>query len=185
MWLKGTAMKKMKTARENKQIPKKKIYSCHFKMSLDFRSPIYHSLTIQGFPCVSAGKESACNGEHLGWIPGLGRFPGEGKGYPHQYSCLQNSMDCIVHRVTKNWTKLSNFHFFGEGNGKPLQYSCLENSMNNMKRQNDRILKDELPRSVGAQYAMGDQWRNNYRKNEVTEGKQKQHAVVYVTGWWK
>ena len=54
--------------------------------------------------------------------------------------------------------------------------------MNNMKRQNDRILKDELPRSVGAQYAMGDQWRNNYRKNEVTEGKQKQHAVVYVTG---
>ena len=49
----------------------------------------------------------------------------------------------------------------GEGNGKPLQYSCLENPMNNMKRQNDRILKKELPRSVGAQYATGDQWRNN------------------------
>ena len=54
----------------------------------------------------------------------------------------------------------------GEGNGKPLQYSCLENPMNSMKRQNDRILKDELPRSVGAQYATGDQWRNNPRNNE-------------------
>ena len=51
----------------------------------------------------------------------------------------------------------------GEGNGKPLQYSCLENPMNNMKRQNDRILKEELPRSVGAQHATGDQWRNNSR----------------------
>ena len=52
----------------------------------------------------------------------------------------------------------------GEGNGKPLQYSCLENPMNSMKTQNDRILKEELPRSVGAQYATGDQWRNNSRK---------------------
>ena len=52
----------------------------------------------------------------------------------------------------------------GEGNGKPLQYSCLENPMNSMKRQNDRILKEELPRSVGAQYATGDQWRSNSRK---------------------
>ena len=60
----------------------------------------------------------------------------------------------------------------GEGNGKPLQYSCLENPMNSMKRQNDSILKEELPRSVGAQYATGDQWRNNYRKNEVIELKQ-------------
>ena len=54
----------------------------------------------------------------------------------------------------------------GEGNGKPLQYSCLENPMKSMKRQKDRTLKDELPRSVGAQYAAGDQWRNNSRKNE-------------------
>ena len=61
----------------------------------------------------------------------------------------------------------------GEGNGKPLQHSCLENSMNTMKRQKDRTLKDELPRSVGAQYATGDQWRNNSRKNEETEPKQK------------
>ena len=70
----------------------------------------------------------------------------------------------------------------GEGNGKPLQYSCLENSKNSMKRQNDRILKEELPRSVGAQYATGDQWRNNSRKNEGMKPKQKQYPVVDVTG---
>ena len=69
----------------------------------------------------------------------------------------------------------------GEGNGKPLQFSCLENPMNSMKRQNDRILKGELPGSVGAQYATGDQWRNNSRKNEGMEPKQKQHPVVDVT----
>ena len=70
----------------------------------------------------------------------------------------------------------------GEGNGKPLQYSCLENLMNSMKRQNDRILKEELPRSVVAQYATGDQWRNNSRKNEGMEPKQKQYLVLDVTG---
>ena len=69
----------------------------------------------------------------------------------------------------------------GEGNGKPFQYSCLENPMNSMKRQKDRTLKDELPRSVGAQYATGDQWRNNSRKNEETEPKQKHHPDVDVT----
>ena len=69
-----------------------------------------------------------------------------------------------------------------EGNGKPLQYSCLENPMNSMKRQKDRTLKDELPRSVGTQHASEDQWRNNSRKNEETEPKQKQHPVVDVTG---
>ena len=68
----------------------------------------------------------------------------------------------------------------GEGNGKPLQYSCLENLMNNMKRQRDTTLQDELPRLVGAQYATGDQWRNNYRKNEGMEPKRKQHPVVDV-----
>ena len=70
----------------------------------------------------------------------------------------------------------------GEGNGKPLQYSCLENLMNSMKRQNVRILKEELPRSVGVQYATGDQWGNNSRKNEGIEPKQKQYPVVDVTG---
>ena len=69
----------------------------------------------------------------------------------------------------------------GEGNGKPLQYSCLENPMNSMKRQKDMTLKDELPRLVGAQYATGEEWRNNSRKNEETEPKQKQHPVVDVT----
>ena len=70
----------------------------------------------------------------------------------------------------------------GQGNGKALQYSCLENPMNSMKRQKDRTLKDEPPRSVGAQYATGDQWRNNSRKNEEMEPKQKQHPIVDVTG---
>ena len=70
----------------------------------------------------------------------------------------------------------------GEGNGKPLQYSCLENPMNSMKRQNDRILKEELHRSVDAQYDTGDQWRNNSGKNEGMEPKQKQHPAVDVTG---
>ena len=81
----------------------------------------------------------------------------------------------MVERSDRMWST-------GEGNGKPLQYSCLENSMNSMKRQKDRTLKDELPRSVGAQYATEDQWRNNSRKNEGKESKQKQHPVVDVTG---
>ena len=81
----------------------------------------------------------------------------------------------MVERSDRMWST-------GEGNGKPLQYSCLENPMNSVKRKNDRTLKDELPRSVGAQYATGDQWRNNSRKNEETEPKQKQHPVVDVTG---
>ena len=70
----------------------------------------------------------------------------------------------------------------GEGNGKPRQYSCLENLMKSMKRQEDRTLKDEFPRLVGAWYNTGAQWRNNSRKNEETESKQKQHYVVDVTG---
>ena len=69
----------------------------------------------------------------------------------------------------------------GVGNGKPLRYSCLENPMNSMKTPKDRTLKDELPRSVGAQYATGKQWRNNSRENEETEPKQKQYPVVDVT----
>ena len=72
--------------------------------------------------------------------------------------------------------------YTGEGNGKPLHYSCLENPMNTMKRQKDRTLKDELPRSVGAQYAARDQWRTNSRKNEEMKPKQKQHPVVDMTG---
>ena len=70
----------------------------------------------------------------------------------------------------------------GEANGKPHQYSCPEKPMNSMKRQKDRTLKDELPRSVGAHYATGDKWRNNSRENEGMEPKQKQHTVVDGTG---
>ena len=72
--------------------------------------------------------------------------------------------------------------YTGEGNGKPLQDFCLDNPTNSMKKQNDRILKEELPRSIGAQHATGDQWRNNSRKNEGMEPKQKQYPVVDVTG---
>ena len=72
----------------------------------------------------------------------------------------------MVERSDRMWST-------GEGNGKSLQYSCLENPMNSMERQTDRILKEELPRSVGAQYATGDQWRNNSRNNEGMDPKQK------------
>ena len=104
------------------------------------------------------GKESACNEGNLGSIPGLGRSPGEGKSYPLQYSGLENSVDSVVHGVTKSWTRLSDFHFRlgfpcssdgkestrnagdlgsipgsgrspGGGHGNQLQYSCLENPM--------------------------------------------------------
>ena len=81
----------------------------------------------------------------------------------------------MVETSDKTWST-------GEGNGKPLQYSCLENPMNSVKKQKDRTLKDELPRLVGAQYATGDQWRNNSRKNEEMEPKQKQCPVLDVTG---
>ena len=81
----------------------------------------------------------------------------------------------MVERFDRMWST-------GEGTGKPLQYSCLENPMNSMKRQNDRILREKLPRSVSAEYATGDQWRNNSRKNEGMEPKQKQYTAVGVTG---
>ena len=81
----------------------------------------------------------------------------------------------MVERSDRMWST-------GEGNGKPLQYSCLENAMNSVKRQNDRILKEELFRLVGAQYATGDQWRNNSRKNEGMKPKQKQYPAVDMTG---
>ena len=79
----------------------------------------------------------------------------------------------MVERSDRMWST-------GEGNDK--QYSCLENPINSMKRQNDRILKGELPWSVGAQYATGDQWRNNSKKNKGMEPKRKEYPVVDVTG---
>ena len=83
--------------------------------------------------------------------------------------------ESMVESSNKTWST-------GEGNGKPLQYVCFENPMNSMKRQKDKTLKDELPRSVGAQYVTGDQWRNNSKKNKEREPKQKQHPVVDVAG---
>ena len=81
----------------------------------------------------------------------------------------------MVERSDRMWST-------GEGNGTPLHYSCLENPMNSMKRQNDRILKGECPGSVAAQYATGDQWRNNSRKNKGMEPKQKQYPAVDMSG---
>ena len=83
----------------------------------------------------------------------------------HACGATQNGW-VMVERSDRMWST-------GEGNGKPLQTSCLENAMNSMKRQNDRILKEEFPRSLGAQYATGYQWKNNSRKNEGMEPKQK------------
>ena len=92
----------------------------------------------------------------------------------HAYGATQDGQ-VMVERSDRMWST-------GEGNGKPLQYSCLENPMNSKKRQNDRILKEELPRSGGAQYATGEDERNSSRRNEETEPKQKQHPAVDVTG---
>ena len=88
-------------------------------------------------------------------------------GHPRRTSHMESS--------DKMWST-------GEGNSKPLQNSCLEDPMNSMKRQNGRILKEVLPRSVGAQYATGGQWRNNSRKNEGMEPKQKQYPAMVMTG---
>ena len=103
----------------------------------------------------------------LAWrIPGTGEPGGLPSLGSHRVRATQDGW-VMVESSDKTWST-------GEGNGKPLQYSCLENPMNSMKRQNDRILKEELPRTVDAQHATGDQWRNNSRKNEGMEPKQKE-----------
>ena len=89
------------------------------------------------------------------------------------------NLQVMVESSDKTWST-------GEGNGKPLQYACLENPVNSMKRQKDRRLRDELPRSVGAQYATGDQWRNNSRKNEESEKvkvKSLSRVRLFATPW--
>ena len=88
----------------------------------------------QLFPCDSAGKESTCNAGDLGSTPGLGRSPGEGKGYPLQYSDLENSMNCIVHGVTKSWTQLSDFH------------TLYGNKMDSLQEMDRFLEKFNLPR---------------------------------------
>ena len=80
----------------------------------------------------------------------------------------------MVESSDKKWST-------GEANGKPLQYSCFENPANGMKMQEDRTLKDELPRSVGAQYATGDEWRNSTTRNEEIDPKWKQCPVAHVS----
>ena len=94
---------------QKKKVSPFRLTMCPPKLLRDFYSCLYQMRL--GFPGGSAGKESACNSGDLGSIPGLGRSPEEGKGYPLQYSGLENSMDCIVHGVAKSWTQLSDFHF--------------------------------------------------------------------------
>ena len=89
------------------------------------------------------------------------------------YRAIQDGQ-VMMESCDKTWST-------GKGNGKPLQYSCLENPMNSMKRQKDMTLKDEVPWLIGAQYATGEEWRNNTRKNEETEPKQTQRPVLGVT----
>ena len=156
----------------------------------------------KGFPGGSDGKASVYNAGDPVSIPGSERSPGEGNGNP-LFFFFQAVLPGKPHRRRsligyspwgrKESDTTERLHFpcratqdgwvmmessdktwsTGEGNGKPLQYSCLEDPMNNMKRQKDRTLKYELPTSVSAQYATGDGWRNNSRKNEETEPKQK------------
>ena len=107
-------------------------------------------------------------------------------GIPDHLTCLLRNLyvgqEVTVRILYGTTERADRMWSTGKGNGKPLQYSCLENPMNSMKRQNDRLLKEVLPRSVGTQYATGGQWRNNSRKNEGTEPKQKQHPAMDVTG---
>ena len=114
----------------------------------------------------------------LKWT-GMGEFNSDDHYicYCRQESLRRNGVAIMVNKRVRNAVlgchlknnRMISIHF----QGKPFQYSCLENPMNSMKRQNDRIAREELPRSVGAQYATGDQWRNNPRKNEGMEPKQK------------
>ena len=88
---------------------------CDSKSSALFALYVIYLSIDKGFPGNSAGKESACNAGDPSSVPGLGRSPGEGNGYPLQYYCLGNSMDCVLHGVTKSWTGLSDFHFHFKG----------------------------------------------------------------------
>ena len=118
---------------------------------------------------------------HILLKPGLENFE-------HYFTSVWDECNCAVvwafFGIAFLWDCNENWPFsvLWEGNGKPLQYSCLENPMNSMKRQNDWILKEELPRSIGAQHATGDQRTNTSRKNEGMEPKQKQYPIVDVTG---
>ena len=134
---------------------------------------------LLGFPCGSAAKESACNARDLGSIPGLERSPGEGKGYPLQYSGLETSMDCIVHGVAKSRTRLSDFHTFPspwlhcdipEG---PIQAMLLSHPSTEHR----------------ARHMQGSKDRNNTQQAEATkqpsvDEKDKENGVYSYRGIW-
>ena len=130
----------------------------------------------QSLPYPAEGRQNESHNHRkltklITWITALSKSK---KLWAMTYRATQDRW-VTVESSEKTWST-------GEGNGKPLQYSCLENPMNNIKRQKDMTLKHELLRSVSAQYATGEEWRNNSRKNEETKPKQKQHPVVDVTG---
>ena len=124
----------------------------------------------EGFPDSSFGKESACNGGDPSLIPGLERSSGEGIGYPLQYSWTSIAAQQVNNLLAMRETWVRSL-----GWEDPLEKGKATHS--SMKRQKDRTLKDELPRSVGAQYATGDQCRNNSRKNEGVEPKQNNNQL--------
>ena len=131
-------------------------------------------LTIWWCPCVESSLVFVEKGCLLWPVCSLGKTL---LTFALLHFALQGQI-CLLLQQNSKYCYSDKMWSSGEGNGKPLQYSCLENPMNRMKRQKDRTLKDELPRSVGAQYATGEQWRNSSKKNEETEPKHKQHPVV-------
>ena len=154
------------------------IHALHWKFQYRFFISVVRTQTSSPMAaCIPPGSNYNPISEQLA-----------GKSSGKKLSALSNSMKlwAVLCRPTQDGCVMvesyDKFWSSGEGNGKLLKYSCLENPMNNMKRQTDRTLKDEHPRSVGDKHATGDQSRNNSRKNKEMEPKQKQHPVVDVTG---
>ena len=137
---------------------------------------LQQKLPQASYPHTTEGRQNKNHNQRqltklISWITALSNLM---KLWAILYRATQDGQ-VMVDRSDKKWS-------IGEGNGKPLQYSCLENPMNSMKRQKDMTVKDKLPRSVGAQYATGEERRYNSRKNEGTEPKWKQHPAVNMTG---
>ena len=129
-------------------------------------------------------KPSYTVGTNVNWCDHYGKQYGVSSKIKNRtYHMVQQFQFWVFFQRNENtiWKRCMHPYRHGEGTGKSLWYSCLEKPMNSLKSQKDRTLKDELPRSVGAQYATGDQWRNNSKNNEETEPKQKQYPVVDVT----
>ena len=140
-----------------------------------------------GFPCGSAGKESACNVGDLGSIPGLGRFPGEGKGYPLQHSGLENSVDCIVCGVTKSWTRLSDFHsLFWRCPAFLLRLLCLlpsiSNSYGEMIGHNPRLASAIFPLTYGDS-SRSHHCLSGHEFEQASRDSEEQRSLACCSPW--